>query len=38
MAVSEVLRTERAVRQFTDEPLSEEAIRTILHAGRRAQS
>ncbi len=38
MTVSEVIRTKRAVRQFSDEPLSEEAIRTILMAGRRAQS
>jgi nitroreductase len=38
MTVSELIRTKRAVRQFTDEHLSEEAIRTILNAGRRAQS
>ena len=38
MTVSEVIRTKRAVRQFSDEPPSEEAIRSILHAGRRAQS
>jgi len=38
MTVSELIRTKRAVRQFSDEPLSEEAIRTILNAGRRAQS
>jgi len=38
MTVSEVIRTKRAVRQFSDEPLSEGAIRTILMAGRRAQS
>ncbi len=38
MTVSELIRTKRAVRQFTDEPLSEEAIRLILNAGRRAQS
>lgn len=38
MSVSELIRTKRAVRQFTDEPLSEEAIRMILNAGRRAQS
>ena len=38
MTVSELIRTKRAVRQFTDEPLSEEAIRSILNAGRRAQS
>ena len=38
MTVSELIRTKRAVRQFTDEPLSEEAIHSILNAGRRAQS
>ena len=38
MTVSELIRTKRAVRQFTAEPLSDEAIRTILNAGRRAQS
>ena len=38
MSVSELIRTKRAVRQFTPDPLSEEAIRTILNAGRRAQS
>lgn len=38
MTVSELIRTRRAVRQFTDEPLSPEAIRAILDAGRRAQS
>jgi nitroreductase len=38
MTVSEVIRAKRAVRQFSDEPLPEEAMRTILMAGRRAQS
>jgi nitroreductase len=38
MTVSELIRTKRAVRQFTGEPLSEEAIRSILNAGRQAQS
>ena len=38
MTVSELIRTKRAIRQFTGEPLPEEAIRTILNAGRRAQS
>ena len=38
MTVSELIHTKRAVRQFRNEPLSEEAIRSILHAGRRAQS
>jgi len=38
MTVSEVISTKRAVRQFTAEPLSQEAMRSILNAGRRAQS
>jgi len=38
MTVSELIRTKRAVRQFTDASLSEEAVRTILNAGRQAQS
>jgi nitroreductase len=38
MTVSELIRTKRAVRQFTEEPLPDEAIRSILNAGRRAQS
>ena len=38
MTGSEVIRTKRAVRQFTYEPLSDEAIRSILNAGRRAQA
>ncbi len=38
MPVTESIRTFRAVRRFTDQPLPEEAIRTILNAGRRAQS
>ncbi|HEX6107785.1 MAG TPA: nitroreductase family protein [Ktedonobacteraceae bacterium] len=38
MTIFELIRTKRAVRQFTDEPLSEEVIRAILNAGRRAQS
>ena len=38
MNVSEAIRTKRAVRQFIDKPLPEEAIQTILNAGRRAQS
>jgi nitroreductase len=38
MTVSELIRTKRAVRQFTDAPIPEEAIRLILNAGRRAQS
>ncbi len=38
MDVSQALRTKRAVRTFTDQPLPEEAVRAILNAGRRAQS
>jgi hypothetical protein len=38
MTVSELIRTKFAACQFTDEPLSEEAIRAILNADRRAQS
>ncbi len=38
MNVSDVIRTKRAVRQFTDQPLPEETVLTILNAGRRAQS
>lgn len=38
MQVSQAIRTKRAVRQFSNEALSDEAISTILNAGRRAQS
>jgi nitroreductase len=38
MHVSDAIRTKRAVRVFTDQPVSEDAIHAILHAGRRAQS
>lgn len=38
MNVSDAIRTKRAVRQFLDKPLPEEAIQHILNAGRRAQS
>jgi nitroreductase len=38
MTVSELIRTKRAIRKFTDESLPEETIRSILNAGRRAQS
>ena len=38
MNVSEAIRLKRAVRKFQDKPLPDEAIRTILNAGRRAQS
>jgi len=38
MDVLAAIRTKRAVRHFTDQPVPEEAIRTILNAGRRSQS
>lgn len=38
MNVSDVIRLKRAIRQFTPEPLPEEAVLAILNAGRRAQS
>ena len=38
MDVSDAIRTKRAVRKFTDKPLPEQAVHTILNAGRRAQS
>jgi nitroreductase len=38
MNVSDAIRTKRAVRQFQDRLLPEEAVETILNAGRRAQS
>ena len=38
MNVIEAIRTKRAVRTYRDNPLPEDVVRTILHAGRRAQS
>jgi nitroreductase len=38
MDVETAIRTRRAVRQFTDDPLDEADVRAILDAGRRAQS
>lgn len=38
MNVSDAIRTKHATRQFTSQPVPEEAIRAILNAGRRAQS
>jgi nitroreductase len=38
MNTLDAIRTKRAIRKFATEPLPEEAIRTILNAGRRAQS
>ncbi len=38
MELAEAIKTFRAVRQFTDQPLADETIHAILNAGRRAQS
>ena len=38
MNVAESIRMKRAVREFSDAPLLEEAVQAILWAGRRAQS
>ena len=38
MYVIEAIRTKRAVRRYRDEPLPDDIVRAILHAGRRAQS
>jgi nitroreductase len=38
MDVLEAIRTERAVREFADRPLPDDAVHTILNAGRRAHS
>lgn len=38
MKVSEAIRRKRAIRDFTDEPLSDEVATAILKAGRRSQS
>ncbi len=38
MNVSEAIRTKRAIRQFSDRPIDDEAAAIILNAGRRAQS
>jgi nitroreductase len=38
MNVTEAIRLKRAIRQFNGQPLPEEATRSILNAGRRAQS
>jgi nitroreductase len=38
MNVSDAIRLKRAIRQFTDQPLTDNSIRTILNSGRRAQS
>ncbi|MBO0792816.1 MAG: nitroreductase family protein [Ktedonobacteraceae bacterium] len=36
--VSELIRTQRAIRHYSQQAVSEEDLRTILNAGRRAQS
>lgn len=38
MNVSEAIRTKRAVRKFSDQPLPAETVYAILNAGRRSQS
>lgn len=38
MQVLEAIRTKRAVRDFTSQPISDETLRQIVNAGRRAQS
>lgn len=38
MNVSEAIRMKRAVRQFSEQPLSDDEVAAILQAGRRAQS
>lgn len=38
MNVLEAIRTKRATRKFAEQPVSEEMIRTVVDAGRRAQS
>ena len=38
MNVIDAIRTKRAVRKYRDDPLPDDIVRTILHAGRRAQS
>ncbi|HEX7734779.1 MAG TPA: nitroreductase family protein [Ktedonobacteraceae bacterium] len=38
MTVAELINTQRATRQYSEKAVSEEDLRTILNAGRRAQS
>lgn len=38
MKVSEAIQYKRAVRQYREDPLSEDVVKKILNAGRRAQS
>jgi nitroreductase len=38
MDVAEAIRLKRAIREYSDKPISQEAVQRILHAGRRAQS
>lgn len=38
MNVTDAIRTKRAIRLFTEQPLTDEVVTAILNAGRRAQS
>ncbi len=38
MEVSQAIRMKRAVREFTDEPIPDDQLETVINAGRRAQS
>jgi nitroreductase len=38
MSITDAIKTFRAIRQFTDQPLNDEEVTEILNAGRRAQS
>ena len=38
MEITQAIRTKRAVREFSEQPIPEEAVLAILRAGRRAQS
>ena len=38
MDITQAIQTKRAVREFSQQPIPEEAVLAILHAGRRAQS
>lgn len=38
MTIAELINTQRATRQYSEKAVSEEDLRTILNAGRRAQS
>lgn len=38
MDIAQAIQTKRAVREFSEQPIPEQHVLTILHAGRRAQS